>query len=121
MLPLYLTVPPRWLTSGTLSFVLVVDCAFKFCFVQTPVLEGFDVVVLRLSTTTVRGSGIFAVGCKAVGFNVDVALGCLVRSFSGVRSICAGLTWSAVTVSILPLINTLNTRPLLATTLYGPL
>ena len=69
------------------SFVLVKDCAFKFCLVQTPVLEGFDVAVIRLSTKTVRGSLIFAVGCKTVCFNVGVALGCLVRSFSDVCSI----------------------------------
>ena len=54
----------------------------------------------------------FRIGRIAVVF--DIAVDCLVCSSSGVRSICAGLTRSAVTVSTLPLINTLNTRPLLA-------
>ena len=55
--------------------------------VLTPVLEGFDVVVLRAVTTAVRGSRVFAVGFEAVGFDFSVAL-CL-------RSICAGLTQSS--------------------------
>ena len=83
---------PGWVISGTVSFVFIVDCAFKFCFVQTPALEGIDVGVLRFPTTAVWSSWILAVGCKTVDFDIAVAVDC---SFLGVRSICAGLTRSA--------------------------
>ena len=108
----------RRLTSGAVAFVFTVACPFKVCFVHTPASEGVDVAVLLFPTTAVWGLRIFAIGRMAVVF--DISVDCLVCSSSGVRSICAGLTRSAVTVSTLPLINTLNTRPLLATTLYGP-
>ena len=64
----------RWAIAGTASFVCVADRAFKFCSLETPVLEGFNVVVLRALATAIRGSRVFAVGFKAVGFDFGVTL-----------------------------------------------
>ena len=105
MSPCSSVLSPCWLIAVTISYVFIVDRAFKFCYVQTLVLKNFDVVVLLFPTTAVRGSCIFAVDCEALGFKVGVPVGCLVRSFSGVCSICAGSTRSAVIVSVTVILN----------------
>ena len=99
-------------TPSVADRVLVISTEF------TAVSKDCRVIVLCDRARVVSGLPAITAGFLAVGFG----LGCIwcfcVLLVSDSRSICAGLTQSAVTVSTLPFCMILNTQPLLDTTCF---